>query len=185
MKIRDKIKLGRDCLEKDGPITIVAFGDSVTHGALAPGEVNYETVYWNRLKQKLNAYKSYMPINVINAAIGGTSAKASLARMDKQVLQHEPDLIIVCFGLNDVNGTLEDYIEPLREIFGKSLASGAETIFMTPNMFNTYVHENTAKQHYDYAHKTAEYQNCGRLPLLTATLSGRSLQRPRILRLSL
>ena len=163
MKVRDKIKLGRDCLEKDGPITIVAFGDSVTHGALAPGEVNYETVYWNRLKQKLNAYKSYMPVNVINAAIGGTSAKASLARMDKQVLKHEPDLIIVCFGLNDVNGTLEDYIEPLRQIFTKSLASGAETIFMTPNMLNTYVHENTAKQHYDYAHKTAEYQNGGRM----------------------
>ena len=163
MKIRDKIKLGRDCLEKEGAITIVAFGDSVTHGALGPGEINYETVYYNRLRQKLNAYKSYMPVNVINSAIGGTSAKASLARMDKQVLAHNPDLIIVCFGLNDVNGSLEDYIESLREIFTKSLASGAETVFMTPNMLNTYVHENTSKVHFDYAHKTAEYQNGGRM----------------------
>ena len=163
MKIRDKIKLGRDCLEKDGPITIVAFGDSVTHGALGPGEISYETVYWNRLKQKLNAYKSYMPVNVINAGIGGTSAKASLARMDRQVLAHNPDLIIVCFGLNDVNGSLEDYIEPLRQIFARSLAFGAETVFMTPNMLNTYVHENTAQVHYAYAGKTAEYQNGGRM----------------------
>jgi lysophospholipase L1-like esterase len=163
MKIRDKINLGRDCLEKEGAITIVAFGDSVTHGALGPGEINYETVYYNRLRQKLNAYKSYMPVNVINSAIGGTSAKASLARMDRQVLAHNPDLIIVCFGLNDVNGSLEDYIEPLREIFTKSIASGAETVFLTPNMLNTYVHENTSKQHYDYAHKTAEYQNNGRM----------------------
>jgi len=163
MKIRDKIKLGRDGLEKEGAITIVAFGDSVTHGALGPGEINYETVYYNRLRQKLNAYKSYMPVNVINSAIGGTCAKASLARMDRQVLAHNPDLIIVCFGLNDVNGSLEDYIEPLREIFTRSLASGAETVFLTPNMLNTYVHENTAKQHYGYAHKTAEYQNNGRM----------------------
>lgn len=163
MKIRDKIKLGRDGLEKEGPITIVAFGDSVTHGALGPGEISYETVYWNRLKQKLNAYKSYIPVNVINAGIGGTSARASLARMDKQVLAHNPDLIIICFGLNDVNGTLENYIEPMREIFARSLASGAETVFMTPNMLNTYPHEDTAKQHYEYAHKTAEYQNGGRM----------------------
>ena len=163
MKIRDKIKLGRDCLEKDGPITIVAFGDSVTHGALGPGEISYETVYWNRLKQKLNAYKSYMPVNVINAGIGGTSAKASLARMDRQVLAHNPDLIIVCFGLNDVNGSLEDYIEPLRQIFARSLAFGAETVFMTPNMLNTYQHPNTSSVHFDYAAKTAEYQNGGRM----------------------
>lgn len=163
MRVKDKINLGRDGLEKYGPITIVAFGDSVTHGALGPGEINYETVYYNRLKQKLNAYKSYMPVNVINAAIGGTSAKASLKRMDKQVLIHEPDLIIVCFGLNDVNGTLEDYIEPLREIFAKSLASGAETVFMTPNMLNTYQHPNTSSVHFDYAAKTAEYQNGGRM----------------------
>ena len=163
MRIKDKINLGRDGLEKYGPINIVAFGDSVTHGALAPGEINFETVYYNRLKQKLNAYKSYMPVNVINAAIGGTCAKASLARMDSQVLKHEPDLIIICFGLNDVNGTLENYIEPMREIFAKALASGAETIFMTPNMLNTYQHPQTASVHFDYAAKTAEFQNSGRM----------------------
>lgn len=161
MKVSEKIKLGRDGLEKYGPITIVAFGDSVTHGALGPGEISYETVYWNRLKQKLNEYRNYMPVNIINAAIGGTNAKASLARMDKQVLKHEPDMIIVCFGLNDVNGSLDDYIEPLREIFAKSLACGAETIFLTPNMLNTYVHEKTADIHVGYAHKTAQYQNEG------------------------
>jgi lysophospholipase L1-like esterase len=163
MKIRDKINLGRDCLEKEGAITIVAFGDSVTHGALGPGEINYETVYYNRLRQKLNAYKSYMPVNVINSAIGGTSAKASLARMDRQVLAHNPDLIIVCFGLNDVNGSLEDYIEPLREIFTKSIASGAETVFLTPNMLNTYVADDTPAQYRDYAFKTAEMQNSGKM----------------------
>ena len=162
MKVSEKLFLEREGLETYGPITIVAFGDSVTHGALM-GEINYETVYWNRLRQKLNAVRSYMPVNVINAAIGGTTAKASLARMEKQVFQHEPDLVIVCFGLNDVNGSLEDYIESLRAIFARCKESGAETIFMTPNMLNTYVAQDTEPRYFEYAGVTADMQNGGRM----------------------
>ena len=51
MKITEKINLDLQGLIDNGPITIVAFGDSVTHGSVAYGEINYETVYWNRLKQ--------------------------------------------------------------------------------------------------------------------------------------
>ena len=165
MRIKDKINLDYEGLKKEGPITIVAFGDSVTHGAVGAGEINYETVYWNRLKQKINAFNSYVPVNVINAGIGGITAKRSLERIDRQVLKHEPDLIIVCFGLNDVNGPLEDYLASLQAIFERSLASGAEVIFMTPNMLNTYVADGTEEQYREYAHKTADYQNNGRMDL--------------------
>ena len=34
---------------------------------------------------------------------------------------------------------------------------------MTPNMLNTYVPEDTPKEHFNYAHITAEYQNSGRM----------------------
>lgn len=165
MKIVDKIALEHEQFIKEGPITIVAFGDSVTHGALAPGEIDYETVYWNLLRKKINAVRNYVPVNVINAGIGGITAKDSIERMDKQVLAHNPDLIIVCFGLNDINGTLEEYISALRTIFEKCKACGADVIFLTPNMLNTYVAEDTAKKYYDYAGVTAEYQNSGRMDL--------------------
>jgi hypothetical protein len=72
-------------------------------------------------------------------------------------------LVIVCFGLNDVNGTLEDYLGALREIFENCVARDIETVFMTPNMLNTYVAQDTAKVHYDYAGVTAGYQNDGRM----------------------
>lgn len=165
MRIRDKINLDREGLEKYGPINIVAFGDSVTHGAVAAGEINYETVYWNRLRKKIIDLKDYVPVNVINAGIGGITARASVSRMDTQVLNHNPDLIIVCFGLNDVNESLEDYLSALEQIFRKSHNSGAEVIFMTPNMLNTYVSDDTAKKDCEYAGVTAEYQNSGRMDL--------------------
>ncbi|MBQ7793663.1 MAG: hypothetical protein IJ366_04000, partial [Clostridia bacterium] len=80
MHIKDKVMMDREQLIKEGPITIVAFGDSVTHGALL-NEINYETVYWNLLRKKILAVRSYVPVNVINAGIGGIDAKGSIERM--------------------------------------------------------------------------------------------------------
>ena len=164
MHIKDKILLDRNGLEQYGPITIVAFGDSVTHGALN-GEINYETVYWNRLHRKILEVRNYVPVNVINAGIGGITASGSLGRIESQVLTHRPDLIIVCFGLNDVNDPLERYLSALRTIFEKCLASGADVIFMTPNMLNTYVAPDAPESHLAYAAVTAKYQTEGRMDL--------------------
>ncbi|MBQ1989411.1 MAG: hypothetical protein II234_05890 [Clostridia bacterium] len=108
MKIKEKINLDYNGLIEHGPINIVAFGDSVTHGALLNSN-NYETVYWNLLRKKINEVRNYVPVNVINAGIGGINARDSIGRIDSQVLCHNPDLIIVCFGLNDVNDPLEVY----------------------------------------------------------------------------
>ena len=163
MRIKDKIDLDYEGLCQHGAITIVAFGDSVTHGAVGNGEINYETVYWNRLKKKINDVRNYMPVIVINAGIGGITAKGSLERMDRDVFSHHPDLVIVCFGLNDVNGTLEDYISSLETIFTECNKREIETVFLTPNMLNTYVADDTSEELKEYAEITAEMQNSGRM----------------------
>ena len=165
MKVKDKLYMDLAGLEERGPVIIVALGDSVTHGSVAAGETNYETVYWNRLRQKLNAVRAAIPVNVINAGINGTTASRSVNRLDRQVLCHHPDLVIVCFGLNDINGTLEDYLSALRTIFERCVASEADVIFMTPNMLNTHVVEGTEERFAAYAVKTAEMQNGGKMDL--------------------
>ncbi len=162
MKIKEKILLDADGLYKYGPINIVIFGDSISHGAVR-GYMDYENVYWNVLKKKLNKYRDYVPVNMINASIGGTTAKLSLERMESQVFIHNPDLVIVCFGLNDVNGPIEDYTNSLERIFGRCLQFGCETVFLTPNMLNTYVADDTTENYREYAAKTAEMQNNGRM----------------------
>ena len=162
MKIREKLLLESDGLAEHGPINIVIFGDSISHGAFND-YIDYDKVYWNLLRKKLNAFREYVPVNMINASIGGTNATRALGRFEKQVLIHEPDLIIVCFGLNDVNHHFADYMASLRSIFEMSIEAGRELIFMTPNMLNTYVAEDTPKQHLEYAKVTAERQNSGRM----------------------
>jgi len=157
MKLKEKIWLDREGLTEHGPINIVIFGDSVSHGAFLYDN-DYESVYWNLLRRKLNALCNYMPVNMICAAIGGTTAKASVKRIDKQVLNHTPDTVIICFGLNDINDPLEDFTEALQTIFKRCLEAGCEVVFMTPNMLNTYVAENTPPQWANYAAKTARMQ---------------------------
>ena len=162
MKIQKKLMHNTQELVEHGPINIVIFGDSVSHGAFN-NYIDYDKVYWNLLRKKLNQFRNYIPVNMICAAIGGTTATRSLPRLDEQVLVHKPDLVIVSFGLNDVNGPLEDYLTSLKCIFTKCKDAGSEVIFMTPNMLNTYVASDTAEKHLNYAAKTAEIQNSGKM----------------------
>ena len=163
MKISEKILLDLPGLMEHGPINIVILGDSVSHASFLEYH-NYDAVYWNVLRNKLYEVRNYVPINMICASIGGTTAKQALPRLESQVLCHKADLVIVCFGLNDVNGSLEDYLDSLREIFSRCKAAGSDVIFLSPNMLNTSVDPVvTPAQYFEYAHKTAEMQNSGKM----------------------
>ena len=153
--------MSRDELIKNGSATIVAFGDSVTHGAVIGPELFHDTVYHNRLKEMIYKVRSSVPITVVNSGIGGITAAQSLDRIEPHVTRYNPDLVIVCFGLNDVNDPLETFIGALKVIFKKCLDSGADVIFMTPNMLNDHVAEGTEPQYLEYAHKTAKMQTDG------------------------
>ncbi len=152
----------RQTYEENGPINVVIMGDSVSHGAVN-GYFNYHTVYHNRLRLMIGQKYPAIPVNMINTAVGGKCARHGFDHFERDVLPHRPDLVIVCYGLNDVNASLEEYIEPLAGIFQKCRENGLECIFMTPNMLNTYVSEDTADGYRAYAQKTMTYQTEGRM----------------------
>lgn len=153
----------------NGTVTIAFLGDSVTHGCFESDvemhkACDFEAAYHNRFRQMLNFLYPMRQISIINAGIGGGNATEALARIDRDVISKSPDLTVVCFGLNDVEGSYEDYINSLGGIFTRLHESGSEVVFMTPNMLNTYVADDTASEGLrDYAKKTAEMQNNGRM----------------------
>lgn len=132
------------------PATAVFFGDSVTKGCFEiymKNEKTIETVYepWNSYSAKflriMNTLYPRAQCNVINSGISGDYTKSAVARLERDVLSRNPDLVVVCFGLNDCS-TAENavkYGENLRIIFKEIQAAGIDCIFMTPNMLNTYV----------------------------------------------
>lgn len=161
-------------ISSGAPVTIAFLGDSVTQGCFETfkgyrGELDgindYEAVYHSQLKKMLNYVFSEVPINIINAGIGGNNAQQGYDRIERDVLAYSPDLAVVCFGLNDACGGMENldrYVSALEGIFKKLKERDIETVFMTPNMLNTYLSPLTAPESLvDFAKHTAQIQNNG------------------------
>lgn len=159
-------------------VTIAFLGDSVTQGCFevyCKAENSIETVY-----DKSSAYHTYLakifsvlcpsvPLNIINAGISGDNAAHGFERIEKDVISHGPDLVVVCFGLNDCwrrEDGLERYITALTNIFNRLKETGCEIVFMTPNTMCTTVDYRIPEQMIkDIARETAEIQNAGVLDM--------------------
>lgn len=143
--------------------TIVALGDSVTDGCFRR-EKDPEHVWHAVLKRLLNGIFPDLRINVINSGVGGDSAAGALKRLDRDVLRYQPDLVIVCLGLNDVCGEPDRYVKTMSEIFDRLLPAGADVIALTPNMVDTELKEAEVREIFgeqwavDYAEKLAGIQ---------------------------
>lgn len=151
MKTVEKMKGKAQNLSTAEGVIIAFLGDSVTQGCfeIYKKENNaIETVF----DQKYSYHRAFgdilsmlfpsVPINIINAGISGDTSSNGLKRVEKDVLRHEPDLTVVCYGLNDCSRNeekREKYLNNLRKIFTLVLESGSELIFMTPNMMNTKI----------------------------------------------
>jgi lysophospholipase L1-like esterase len=115
------------------PHTVVAFGDSITHGAAFPEEERWTAVVETRLRREGH------PCRVCNAGIGGNTTAQGLARMEQDVLAHAPMLVLVEFGFNDchlANGTaprtpLAEFRHNQRRI-GRAIAerTGATVVYI-------------------------------------------------------
>ena len=118
------------------PVTIVALGDSITNGAqlwnLRPPERQREAIYHQQLGAMLREKFGYDGITVINAGVGGNQSFQGLARLDKDVLSHKPDLVLVLFGANDANyGSLGRFKGAMEQIVSRLRAAGSEVVLMT------------------------------------------------------
>lgn len=76
--------------------TILAIGDSNTYGA---GVERNET-YPFQLEQKLKS--DGYNIQVINSGINGNTSKHGAQRLQNDLIQHQPHLVILLFGVGDL-----------------------------------------------------------------------------------
>jgi len=149
---------------------LVFFGDSVTEGCFELSFHNVEgvtdiirdkkSVYHNVLKERIEKEHPELNIEYVNAGISGNSTIDALNRIEQDVIAQNPDVAVVCFGLNDVAGmSLEEYVSNMERIFRTLKEHGIQVIYMTPNMYNTYVHGDVLPNHADMAAVLAKVQN--------------------------
>ena len=128
---------GRDA-ENARSLRIVAFGDSTT----APRD--RVPVYAELLQKELRARG--VDARAINAGAPGATTETARARFPKDVLAHDPDLVVIQFGINDAmvdvwkdppaTGPRVEakwYEQNLRYFVSKLRSGHARVILMTPN----------------------------------------------------
>lgn len=146
MKIIEKIKNKANSLYEHRQPVIAFTGDSVTQGCFElyvkeKGVVktvfDSSECYAEKVKKIFAFLFPSVNITIVNAGISGNHAAGGVKRLKSDVLDFNPDLTVVCYGLNDSGQKqegLEIYKDSLRKIFRDLKEAGSEVIFMTPNM---------------------------------------------------
>ncbi len=122
-------------------MTLVAFGDSITAAVRQELEHRWPQMVLLALQEQFPAVE----INLINAGVGGNTSREGLARMDKDVLAHRPNLVLFEFGndqtpIPEKHVSLEEFEDNLNLIIDKvAQASQGQTIPMTfPPMIDAW-----------------------------------------------
>lgn len=101
--------------------TILAFGDSLTHGTGASSDTAYPAVL-----QQLSGH------TVINAGIPGETTAEGLTRLPDALAEHQPKIVLLCLGGNDMlrqqNPAATE--SNLRQMIQSIRASGASVVLI-------------------------------------------------------
>lgn len=110
------------------PVKVVLFGDSITQAGVRPGG------YITLMQESLTEHE------LIGAGIGGNKVYDLYLRMDADVLDKKPDVVVIYVGVNDVwhkqtsqTGTDPDkFISFYSAMIRKMQAAGIKVIVCTP-----------------------------------------------------
>lgn len=114
--------------------TIIVLGDSISAAHNMPEEKG-----WVHLIQQTLEDNGY-PHTVINKSISGDTTAGGLARIDKALEQHKPNLVLIELGANDgLRGFSPILIKKnLRELINRSKKSGAQVLLLSMRIPSNY-----------------------------------------------
>jgi lysophospholipase L1-like esterase len=113
------------------PVVIIAFGSSSTAGY---GTTSPEFTYPNRLAAQLQRQYPGANVTVLNRGIGGEDAPEMMKRLQAQVIDAKPDLVIWQVGTNAVLRDLDPAETALMVEDGvaRIQAAGADLVLVDP-----------------------------------------------------
>ena len=102
--------------------TILAFGDSLTYGTGASKDESYPSIL-NKLTK----------IKVVNGGVPGEVSSNGKTRLAKVLQKHQPDLVILCHGGNDLIQKLDrtQVIANLKNMIAMIRSGNSEVILLS------------------------------------------------------
>ncbi len=121
-------------IQADKPKKIIFFGYSINHAGVQP------KVYITQLQEMIEKKGEKANYELIGAGIGGNKVYDLYLRMEEDVLNKKPDLVVIYIGVNDVwhkasygTGTDADkFVKFYQALINKIQANGAKLILCTP-----------------------------------------------------
>lgn len=105
--VESKLTSPNEKLEKQQPVTITFLGDSITFGAqassLGRGAPPFLPSYGELIVEGLREQYDYDAIHYVNKSVGGKNSGWGLEQIH-DVIETDPDLVVLAFGMNDVGG---------------------------------------------------------------------------------
>lgn len=117
---------------KNRMMTIVCHGHSVPAGYAQTPHVDTFVAYPHLLHRALKEKHPHAVINVIVTAIGGENSVSGVARFQRDVLCHKPDIVLIDYALNDRGVPLEKSAACWQQMIDDAKAAGAKVILLTP-----------------------------------------------------
>lgn len=119
-------------LREHQPVSIVLIGDSISAGCNASGwaeEAPFQPSFPGLLEQHLEAqYRT--KVRVKNPSVSGKDTRWVLSAIDK-VVEPQPDLVIVAFGMNDAAGrSAQEYQANTKAVMARIREELPETEFI-------------------------------------------------------
>lgn len=120
-------------------IKIYLFGDSICFGQL----ISPQHTWGVRLASKIELAFQSIPVCVQNPSVNGNTTRQALERMAYDITAHQPDVVLIQFGMNDCNYWQTDnglsrvseqsFCANLREMIQRARNAGCKTLFMATN----------------------------------------------------
>jgi lysophospholipase L1-like esterase len=117
-------------------VTIACIGGSITQGTISDGadddKVEFETCYADLFHQWWTDTFPDTEIDFINAGIGATDSYLGVHRVQEDVLDYDPDLVLVEFSVNDDSSNFykTSYDNLVRSIYQADSSPAVMLLFM-------------------------------------------------------
>ncbi|MBI3506070.1 MAG: SGNH/GDSL hydrolase family protein [Proteobacteria bacterium] len=129
-------------------LTIVTLGSSSTQG---DGASSRALTYPARLEAELYALFPHMNIAVLNRGVSGEEAAAMSARIDRDVIAAEPDLMIWQAGVNAAikDSPIDEFTQTMLAGVDKVKAHGIDVMLLGPQNAPRYVNAPHRREYSD------------------------------------
>lgn len=145
-------------------IRLFFFGDSISFGQ----GVSPHKIWMTRVAEGLSReFEGRLKLVAQNPSINGNTTRMALERMPHDVQSHNPDILVVQFGMNDCNVWQTDnglprvspdgFVANLSEIIDRGRAAGARHVILGASHSTTRTRDTLPNVDYSYEQSNKKY----------------------------